>query len=560
MKKKLLVLVLLFLIGTVVIACDASKKPTEASGTSFIDSSESSAAASRLSPTSIPTYTPGTELYGMLSVTGAVVVEPKYEYLDLFSDEGLARFEYHGMWGFVNEKGKEVIPAQYDAANNFTEGLAAVKVGGMYGFIDATGKMVIEPQFEKVEGGFKFGRCVISENEKRGIVDQTGRIIMESQYGAIVLACEKYFVVLDSSGKYGIVDRDGKSAVECIYQKIYAVTDRGYFFVSESKSEDFDSMYDLDGDKYYVKKHPQEYLLYTIHSDSLVIISSDVENWGLFNLAEGKYIIDNKCQSLFYTPGNIYAEIYCDGYSKIIDVSTGKVIYDKAYDCVEYQYIIIEDGKGGKGVIDFDGNTILPAEYQQIFCSPVGEFAVYKDNCSYLINSDGKVIQKFSEYVVCDFVDSLNCWLFQDVSQGSDNPDTINGFMSRDGKVLFNDNITFFRKNDDVAAYFPNRINLITVPAIIYAPNPSGNYKFISSSGYTNDSIYASTAWFPNQGVVVVADAERNNGLVSYDGKVLFDLKPCHIFTNKSSYEASNGYHYELYNDTDFLIFTVTVK
>lgn len=91
-------------------------------------------------PTPTPTYSPGTELYGILSVKGEVVIEPKYEYLDLFSGEGLARFEDHGLWGYVNEQGVEVIPAQYEDANNFSEGLAAVKVDGMWGFIDEFGE------------------------------------------------------------------------------------------------------------------------------------------------------------------------------------------------------------------------------------------------------------------------------------------------------------------------------------------------------------------------------------------------------------------------------------
>ena len=197
--------------------------------------------------TPVPTYAPGTELYGMLSVTGEIVVAPKYEYLDLFSAEGLARFEDHGLWGFVNEKGEEVIPAQYDNANNFSDGLAVVKVGGMYGFIDATGKMVIAPQFLDVGDGFHFGRCVFLENGKQGLIDKNGGILLDPQYKSIDLKCEKYSIVENSKKEFGIIDRDGIEIVKCQYPKIYSVVDSGYYFAPSSDSEGIDYMFNLEG-------------------------------------------------------------------------------------------------------------------------------------------------------------------------------------------------------------------------------------------------------------------------------------------------------------------------
>ena len=112
----------------------------------------------------------------MLSVTGDVVIEPQYNYLGLFTQENLARFQDYetGLWGYINESGEEVILAQYEDAQDFSEGLAAVKVDGLYGFINVSGEMVIEPQFEGVGSEFAYERCVIQSGGMQGVIDQTG--------------------------------------------------------------------------------------------------------------------------------------------------------------------------------------------------------------------------------------------------------------------------------------------------------------------------------------------------------------------------------------------------
>jgi hypothetical protein len=100
-------------------ACAPKDIPDDSSAIVTTTAGSESTLVPALTPSSVPTYAPGTELFGMLSVTGKVVIEPKYENLDLFSEEGLARFEDHGLWGFVNEQGKEVIPAQYEVVKSF---------------------------------------------------------------------------------------------------------------------------------------------------------------------------------------------------------------------------------------------------------------------------------------------------------------------------------------------------------------------------------------------------------------------------------------------------------
>ncbi|RLG25198.1 WG repeat-containing protein, partial [Methanosarcinales archaeon] len=55
--------------------------------------------------------------------------------------ERLARVVKNGKYGFVDKKGKIVIPLKYDNAGSFSEGLAWVEKDGKEGFVDKKGKV-----------------------------------------------------------------------------------------------------------------------------------------------------------------------------------------------------------------------------------------------------------------------------------------------------------------------------------------------------------------------------------------------------------------------------------
>lgn len=560
MKKHLLWLSFLLVLCLLFCVMSCSRD----GGTESVETTALSVAISTVksNPTStpIPTYAPGTELYGMLSITGEVVIDPKYEYLDLFSDDGLARFEDHGLWGFVDERGIEVIEAQYEYALSFSDGLAAVEVDGVYGFIDETGAMVIEPQFEGALEKYTFGRCLISENGKLGIIDQAGLIIVEPQYKSIELYCENYFIVQTSEKKHGIIDRDGNVVVECQYSDIYAVTDSGYFFENGSDIEYCDLMLDFEGNYNYCYSFNNEHSLFKIHSDSMIEFSPDGELWGIIDLEDGTYILDPVYESVSYTPGDIYAQI--DG-QRLVDLSTDEPqilpqIPDR-YDPVQYDYVVYSDANGKEGVMDIHGNPILPAEYQYIVCSPHGEFAIYMNNTGCIIDSKGNTLLSFPGYFFREYIKSIDCWVFcriSDIPTGEAGPeDAIVGFMKRDGTVFIEPEYDHYYANADShndSSNYPYPLDGSTSLTFIYDYDIVGAGKpvlmLVNTSGYVLDYPMYKYAWFPYKGVIVIVDKDGNEGLFTYDGNVLFEQCEC-------SFPTTN-----VMDDSDYLIYTVKSK
>lgn len=89
------------------------------------------------------------EYYQMITSSGEVIGDGRYEDVHIFGDTTYAAVKVNGKWGFVDKDGNMVIEPQYEDARSFSNGLAAVMLNDLWGFIDSSGKVVIAPQFEK---------------------------------------------------------------------------------------------------------------------------------------------------------------------------------------------------------------------------------------------------------------------------------------------------------------------------------------------------------------------------------------------------------------------------
>jgi KWG Leptospira. len=99
----------------------------------------------------------------LIDKTGNIISDlPPYEpffrhYISNFH-EGLASVKMKKKYGYIDEKGSEIIKPQYDIADDFSEGLALVgnKVKGeeIYSFINKTGQVVINFPEKSVRGLF----------------------------------------------------------------------------------------------------------------------------------------------------------------------------------------------------------------------------------------------------------------------------------------------------------------------------------------------------------------------------------------------------------------------
>lgn len=125
--------------------------------------------------------------HGVLDTEGNIMIKPIFDQVSGFS-EGLCAVLDNGKWGFVDKKGKVIIPPKYFMINYyqpipsttaFNEGLANVAIADAeWGYINPKGEVVIPYQFMFAEA-FKNGKAkVMRKGESKWVyIDKNGTCI-----------------------------------------------------------------------------------------------------------------------------------------------------------------------------------------------------------------------------------------------------------------------------------------------------------------------------------------------------------------------------------------------
>lgn len=139
-----------------------------------------------------------------------------------------------GKWGYQDQSGTLVIPAQFDKAMKFSEGLAAVALGKKVGYIDTNGKLVIAPRFvhgEPFNEGLAlvyttWGMNILGHAEgwdlfrRAAYIDQTGKIVIGPRLAENAnsfsegLAAFQSGVASPGRAKWGYLDKAGNWAIK----------------------------------------------------------------------------------------------------------------------------------------------------------------------------------------------------------------------------------------------------------------------------------------------------------------------------------------------------------
>lgn len=117
---------------------------------------------------------------GIIDKKGNQITDLLYEHIDKFDNDqsGLARVSRDKKWGFINKSGEEIIPCIYQNANFFREGLALVtKTNGTTGFLDAKGKVVIPFEEYIRADNFKNGKAKVQKGDTPFFINKKGEIV-----------------------------------------------------------------------------------------------------------------------------------------------------------------------------------------------------------------------------------------------------------------------------------------------------------------------------------------------------------------------------------------------
>ena len=130
---------------------------------------------------------------------GSLVIRARMFRLKTLADNRLA-VRKGKRWGYVDSRGKWVIPATFKRARAFHAGFAAVRRGKVWGFIDGTGKVVVALRFDAVRR-FGGGLAPAKKGHLWGYVDRKGRWVVKPRY-KVAKPFEHGLAIVDQDGRF----------------------------------------------------------------------------------------------------------------------------------------------------------------------------------------------------------------------------------------------------------------------------------------------------------------------------------------------------------------------
>lgn len=280
---------------------------------------------------------------------------PRYIFLGEFNEGMAVVFKKNKGYGFINNRGKEVIPCQYESALAFTEGLAAVKnKEGKWGYIDMEGNTVI-PHIYEWPQQFCEGVAFVNEgDDKFYYINKNGDKLNKkpSSFGNhwATFADGRGSVNID--GKIGYIDEKGNEVIPLIYDSGTKFFPNGLAGVTQNDKS------------------------YWINKDGEIIY----ENLGI----SGWFY---ECNGIYY--GTTANKLIRDD-GKVILSDAKKIFFNK-----DSETVIVQNNKDKYGVYDLEGRIIIPFIYDDFSGYGEGLYLFQKDGYLGFVNKRNEVCIPF---------------------------------------------------------------------------------------------------------------------------------------------------------------------
>ncbi|MCB0514408.1 MAG: WG repeat-containing protein, partial [Bacteroidetes bacterium] len=272
------------------------------------------------------------------------------------NENGTFNVKRDGKWGFVTDKGIEIVPPVKDEQVDFSNGF--VLVG--YSYIDKTGNVVLDLPIQYEAGGdFSKGMAKVGRNGKIGLIDQTGKEIIPPDYDDVWAL--NNVIVLQLNEKFGFANRLGKITTSPKYDIVDYQSMKGGILVKLDGKLGFT---DSVGNEIVPPKYDAMDNAFT-HGIMRVMLN---EKLGFINEA-GKEIVPPKYDGMdnAFTYGTMAVTL--NGKFGFIN-EAGKEIVPPKYDIIDSAFIngIRRTVLNQKiGFIDSTGKEVILPKYDELY-------------------------------------------------------------------------------------------------------------------------------------------------------------------------------------------------
>lgn len=375
------------------------------------------------------------EQFGFVNSKGKEIIPTKYDYASDFKN-GVAIIGKDREFGLVNHKGKVILPVRYEEINKLSDNLFRVKTTLSYGFADITGKLVIGFEYDYASDFYQ-GLAVVKAEGKYGCINKQNKPVFEFKYDDLEISEFDDIVLATLNNKIGLYRLNKEVIYEPQFDELegvndsvikvkkngkYALMNRQFKMVSDYNFE-FIARFGNSQSRVVVYKN-RKYGLYNTITQKLEIpmLYREVKmlpfghteigvngKVGIFDNKSGKEIIPPKYENVEVLARNLYG-IYDSATKKYILVNA------KGEQVSKYKYSWLRTSKNGFAKVGFkhkytfintQGKEITPPQFDYIDDFKEGRAEVKLNGKRGFIDTTGKIVIPIKFNKVYNFQDGL---------------------------------------------------------------------------------------------------------------------------------------------------------
>ncbi len=305
----------------------------------------------------------------------------------IFDTDRLIPVEKSNKYGFINNKGKLVIDYKYDEVSNFYNGYTIVykkdnKSNERYILIDENGKEIVYAENSADIKYYETQNCYVINNK---LFDNNIDSLTDDDVKIVEQEYEKYFSYKTDS-EAGIIDNKGKIIYKYEYQK---GENSVYFSISELDDKTKEDLYlviNIENKKYGIINLLENKEIVKPTKKYITALTNNVFEYSNQNNYETeKYIYVKDNEILYEASASEYSKMEMENIDKnILTMKLKGNSEYKYYDLEEKKFLNdkpnleskiinnllenyeINECSTGFGILDSEGETVLPCEYQRI--------------------------------------------------------------------------------------------------------------------------------------------------------------------------------------------------
>lgn len=174
------------------------------------------------------------EKWGIVTSTGKELVPPIYsKRVNLSLPTSVKR---NGFWTFLNKKGKEVIPSNFDSILYPKNDIVGVKKNNKWGFVTKSGDVLSDCKYNRFHSLSKAKYSCVTRNNKFNILNRKGEFFATDLDSVkLDFRYTKYGFVVSRNRKWGVVDSLGKQKIPFKYDDVGFMRFKNSYVKKDSK-------------------------------------------------------------------------------------------------------------------------------------------------------------------------------------------------------------------------------------------------------------------------------------------------------------------------------------